>query len=146
MGFKYENEKVLSKVISYYSDEPIDIKKLIIKKLFLRLYGIGSDNVRSIIYDFVDKNSDFNLESPEDFMYELDLIKNGFPVKIGFVDKLNEFINNNIPNSLSDISFIKAGVENGMLAFLDLIVQKKNITELEVCLNNFKEKMTLIKE
>ncbi|MCU4422292.1 SIR2 family protein [Acinetobacter lwoffii] len=146
MGYKYENEKILSKVISYYSDEPIDIKKLIIKKLFLRLYGIGSDNVRSIIYDFVDKNSDFNLESPEDFMYELDLIKNGFPVKIGFVDKLNEFINNNIPNSLSDISFIKAGVENGMLAFLDLIVQKKNITELEVCLNNFKEKMTLIKE
>ena len=40
----------------------------------------------------------------------------------------------------------KAGIEKNMVALLDFIVQKKNITELEVCLNNFKEKMTLIKE
>ncbi len=146
MGYKYENEKILSKVVSYYSDEPVDVKKFIIQKLFLRLYGIGSDNVRGVISDFVDRNSDFNLESPKDFMYELDLIKNGFPVKIGFVDKLNDFINNNIPNSLSDISFIEAGIENGMLALLDFIVQKKNINELETCLNNFNEKMMLIEK
>lgn len=146
MGYKYENEKILNKIVSYYSDESLISKKFIIQKLFLRLYRVGSESVKGIIYDFVSRNSNSNLESPEDFMYELDLIQHGFPVKFGFVDQLNDFINKNIPNSLSDFDFITAGIENNMVAFLEFIVQKKNITELEVCLNNFNEKMSLIKE
>ncbi|NGP43371.1 hypothetical protein G4V72_17425, partial [Acinetobacter sp. GC2] len=146
MGYKYDNAKTLNKFVSCCLDETLTYKKFIIQKLFLRLYAVGSDSVRGIISDFIGRNSNLNLESPEDFMYELDLIQYGFPVKVGFVDQLNDFINKNIPDSLSDLDFIKAGIEKNMVALLDFIVQKKNITELEVCLNNFKEKMTLIKE
>lgn len=146
MGYKYENEKILRKVVSYYSDESDEVKRFIIDNLFLRLYRIGSDNVKGVVFEFVNANSDHNFKSPKDFIYELELIKSGFQVKNGFVDKLNDFIDANIPNSLSNLSFIEAGIENSMLAYLDYIVHKKNINELESCLNNFNEKMKLIEE
>lgn len=146
MGYKYDNAKTLNQFVSCCLDETLTYKKFIIQKLFLRLYAVGSDSVRGIISDFISRNSNFNLESPEDFMYELDLIQYGFPIKVGFIDQLNDFINKNIPDSLSDLDFIKAGIEKNMVALLEFIVQKKNITELGVCLNNFNEKMTLIKK
>ena len=146
MGYKYDNAKTLNKFFAYCLDETFTYKKFIIQKLLLRLYAVGSDSVRGIISDFIVRNSSFNPERPEDFIYELDLIRYGFPVKVGFVDKLNDFINKNIPDSLSDLDFIKAGIEKNMVALLEFIVQKKNITELEVCLNNFNEKMTSIRK
>lgn len=144
MGYKYENELILRKIVAYYSDESEGVKRFIIDNLFLSLYRIGVDDVKGVIFDFVNVNSHNNLKSPGDFMYELNLISHDFPVKEGFVDQLNNFIDTHIPNSLSHLEFIEAGVEKRMLNLLDYIVHKKNNNELESCLNNFNEKIKLI--
>ncbi|MCU4483216.1 SIR2 family protein [Acinetobacter ursingii] len=146
MGYKYENELILRKLVAYYSDESEDVKRFIIDKLFLSLYVIGSDSVKGVIFDFIILNSPNCLNKPEDFIYELKLISYDFPIREGFVDQLNNFIDTHIPNSLSHLDFIKAGIEEHMLYLLDYIVNNRNNKELESCLNNFNEKIKLIKE
>ncbi|ELK2450418.1 hypothetical protein RU065_003515 [Salmonella enterica] len=70
-------------------------------------------------------------------MERLTLLANGYPMPEGFLEELTSFVDENIPNNLSELEFIKARVETGFPELLKFLIKEKNYTELQSIFDDF---------
>ncbi|ECN1678170.1 hypothetical protein JQ90_23340, partial [Salmonella enterica subsp. enterica serovar Newport] len=122
-------------VIKSRSDE---WKKFITDNLLLDLKRIGSEEIKLVIDDFISQNIlVLPCRTPKDYMERLTLLANGYPMPEGFLEELTSFVDENIPNNLSELEFIKARVETGFPELLKFLIKEKNYTELQSIFDDF---------
>ncbi|UWS33053.1 SIR2 family protein [Erwinia pyrifoliae] len=138
----YQNSMLLKLALHRIEDEHIEVKKSITKNILLNLRGIGSPDIKELVDDFVLKNIyPLAFLTPSDFIDNLILIANDYPIPTGFILSLNDFIDANIPANLSTIEMIKAGIESRLPEILSYIIDNKKNTDFIPPLEKFKFKM-----
>ncbi|OUE53926.1 hypothetical protein AZ003_002833 [Citrobacter freundii] len=141
----YNNTKLISSALLKIEARSDEWKKFITDNLLLDLKRIGSKEIKSIIDDFITKNIlVLPCSTPKDYMERLTLMANGYPMPEGFVEELKLFVDNNIPNNLSDLEFIKARVDAGFPELLRFLIKEKNYAELQPILDAFENRTKLI--
>ncbi|MBN3055170.1 SIR2 family protein [Pectobacterium brasiliense] len=140
--FFYDNIELLIEALNKIKNMSIEWKVFLTNDLLLNIKYIGGDKVSSAIDEFV-LSDIFNIpiKEPDDYISKLILISHGYPIPDGFVDNLEVFINENIPNGLSDINLIKAGIEWKLPDLLKFLINEKGHSQFIDALNEFHSKM-----
>lgn len=145
-NYTYDNIALLRLLlleIQSYNDET---KKFITNRLLLNIKMVGSSEIVELIDEFVRSNiCSLPLETEKDIIECLTLIANGYPIPENFLDVINKFISDNIPNKICTLDFIKARVETDFPELLKFLINEKNFVEFQSVLDNFNKRMDTLK-
>ncbi|MBN3098828.1 SIR2 family protein [Pectobacterium brasiliense] len=145
-NYKYDNINLLNLVLLKIKSFNEEMKKFITNNLLIDIKGIGSDAVKIAIDDFVRENIlNLLLKTPKDIMDRLLLIVHGYPAPEGFSGVIEKFVSDNIPNNLTELDIITAGVESDLPALLKILIEDKGFVEFKVALDNFNQRMKTLK-
>lgn len=138
----YKNVSLLNAFLHKIKDWSVEWKVFLTNDLLLSIKDIGDDKVCSAIDDFVISDIlNIPIREPSDYTSKLSLISHGYPIPDGFISSLEMFIDEHIPNGLSDINFIKAGIEWKIPNLLKFLIDEKNYSQFIGVLNKFESKM-----
>lgn len=143
LEYQYENIELLKLVLYKIKDENKEFKNLLIENLFLYIKTIGTDEVKIIINQFIEDNI-LNLPCtmPSDYVLILLLITHDYSIPKNFLINLEKFINENIPNNLSDPEIRKAKFESELPHLLKFLIDEKKIPDFKEILEQFENNMT----
>lgn len=145
-NYTYNNIALLKLVLLEIQPYNDGAKKLITDRLLLSIKSVGSSEVVNMIDDFV-KDNILNLPiiTANDILERLTLVLNGYTMTEQFITDINKFIDDNIPNKVVDLSFIKSGFETRFPKLMELLINEKGIEKLKDILDNFNNKMNTLK-
>ncbi|HEJ6931191.1 TPA: SIR2 family protein [Serratia marcescens] len=140
-GFNYTNIELIKSVLSKINLRSEKWKLFIINKLLLDIKSIGSDEVIKEIDNFINANlSKLPLEKAGDYVSMLSLIAKGYPVPNNFHNKLNNFIDCNIPQNEINVDYISSMFEELVPKLLRFIIEDRNFKKFESILKKIEDK------
>ncbi|WP_234405983.1 SIR2 family protein [Pectobacterium brasiliense] len=142
----YQNATLLKAALVVLEGKSIEWKKFITTNLLLNLKNIGSDEVQYLVNSFVENNILLSpCITPSDYIERLILISNGYPLPDDFITSLSDFIDENIPENLSNLEMIKSGIESTLPEILKHLIDKNHLKEFNPLLKLFEEKMNAVR-
>lgn len=146
-NYTYENTELLTLALTKIQLLSNDLKKFITDGLLLNIKRIGSLEVVGIIDKFI---SDDILNLPiitvKDIMERLHLVANGYPIPNKFFDVITKFVSENIPDKLSELDFITAGVESDFPNLIKFLIKERGFVEFQGALDLFNERIQSLKK
>lgn len=150
----YENKKLVKNaLLSLDNDfeENLEMQRYFLEKIFLPIYQISNTEIKNLFTPYFDKVriSDWNQVSKdqlyEEILRELDFLQYGFEVKQEFIDFMTHWIKNDLNKDVFFSSaLLKVGGAEELLAFIDFLINSRNISQLEALRGLLKEKIQSI--
>ncbi|MER1938638.1 hypothetical protein KC826_15585, partial [Proteus terrae] len=146
-NYTYENTELLTLALTKIRALGDEWQKFITNSLLLNIKMIGSVEIVAIIDKFINENIlNLPLTTVKSIMERLHLVANGYPIPDQFIDIINKFVSENIPDKLSELDFIKAGVEEDFPNLIKFLINNKGFVEFQSTLDIFSERMRFFKK
>ncbi|CAM6614171.1 hypothetical protein ESCOCK445M_22575 [Escherichia coli] len=113
----------------------------------MNIKRIGSPEVVDIIDKFINSNIlNLPLATVSDIMECLHLVASGCAMPDQFLEVINKFVSENIPNKLGELDFITAGVESDFPNLIKSLIKDRGFVEFQDTLDIFNERMQSLKK